>query len=152
MALSSPPSDSVSDLSFCAGADLLAAASWDGTVRLWDVKGGGGGASPSPIATYCHQGPVLCTAWEPTSGELVYSGVSLPLVDHNNPPPLTTLAPRASTPSPLTSCPSPNFLPQCWMPPLTLLPFSPLPFSRLPPLNSYPSFTLTLSPSHPPLL
>ena len=65
------PADSVSCLRFCAGADLLAASAWDGTVRVWDLRSGA--AAARHAATYTHAKPAMSVALAP-SGERVVSG------------------------------------------------------------------------------
>ena len=70
MTLPEAPADSVSCL-LCAGADLLAASAWDGTVRVWDPRSGA--AAARHAATYTHAKPAMSVALAP-SGERVVSG------------------------------------------------------------------------------
>lgn len=58
--MSSPPEDSISDLEFSTKSDLLAVASWDKRVRIYDVSQTG---VNSGKAIYAHGGPVLSVAW-----------------------------------------------------------------------------------------
>ncbi|CUS13173.1 unnamed protein product [Tuber aestivum] len=69
--LSSPPEDSISDLEFSMKSDLLAVASWDKRVRIYDVSQTG---ANSGRAIYAHGGPVLSVAWSNDGGKLVSGG------------------------------------------------------------------------------
>ncbi|CAO3667879.1 unnamed protein product [Rhizopus microsporus] len=66
----SPPTDSISSLAFSPQADILAAASWDSAVRLYEVQPTG---NTVPKASYNHEGPVLCVDWS-KDGTAVVSG------------------------------------------------------------------------------
>ncbi|PSC76313.1 periodic tryptophan 2-like protein [Micractinium conductrix] len=55
-------------LSFCPGASLLASASWDRTVRTWDVFNGKGA-----MEALQHQHDVLSLAWRPDGKQLASS-------------------------------------------------------------------------------
>jgi mRNA export factor len=59
----SPPTDSISCLSFSPKANHLSAGSWDKKVYLWDVVCTPTQGSATPRGTITHDGPVLCTAW-----------------------------------------------------------------------------------------
>ncbi|CAZ85703.1 unnamed protein product [Tuber melanosporum] len=69
--LSSPPEDSISDLEFSTKSDLLAVASWDKRVRIYDVSQTG---ANSGKAIYAHEGPVLSVAWSIDGDKLVSGG------------------------------------------------------------------------------
>lgn len=60
VAISDPPSDSISDLAFSSASDHLAVSSWDNKVRIYEIDGNGQGI---PRALYDHEGPVLSIAW-----------------------------------------------------------------------------------------
>jgi WD40 repeat protein len=60
IALTSPPEDSVSDLSFSKQAELLAVSSWDKKVRIYEVSPTGGSVGK---AVYEHEAPVLSVHW-----------------------------------------------------------------------------------------
>jgi WD40 repeat protein len=68
--ITSPPSDSISSLTWSPAANLLVASSWDNQVRCWEVAQNGQSA---PKAVTAHDQPVLCTAWSP-DGTTVFSG------------------------------------------------------------------------------
>ncbi|PWW72354.1 WD40 repeat-like protein [Tuber magnatum] len=69
--ISSPPEDSISDLVFSKKSDLLAVASWDKRVRIYNVSGTG---ANSGKAIYPHEGPVLSVAWSDDGGKLASGG------------------------------------------------------------------------------
>ncbi|KAF9426015.1 hypothetical protein BGZ94_007017 [Podila epigama] len=69
--VSNPPTDSISDLSFSKTSDLLAAASWNNEVRIWEVMGDG---STVPKAMYSHDAPVLTCQWSPDGTKLASGG------------------------------------------------------------------------------
>ncbi|RPB01040.1 WD40 repeat-like protein [Choiromyces venosus 120613-1] len=69
--VSSPPEDSISDLAFSMKSDLLAVASWDKRVRIYDVSQNG---ANSGKAIYAHEGPVLSVAWSSDGSKLVSGG------------------------------------------------------------------------------
>ncbi len=60
--------DSISCLRFAPSADILAASSWDGEVRLWEVQKNPHGTNDSnyffaaPKMKLSHNAPVLCIA------------------------------------------------------------------------------------------
>jgi WD40 repeat protein len=58
--LSSPPDDSISDLSWSPFANHLAVASWDSKVRIYDVTQNSAGIGKAVIN---FEGPVLSCAW-----------------------------------------------------------------------------------------
>lgn len=58
--LTSPPEDSISDLSFSPQAEFLAVSSWDKKVRIYEVTPNG---ESQGKAMYEHQGPVLSVHW-----------------------------------------------------------------------------------------
>ena len=66
----SPPDDGVSSLSWSPSANYLAAGSWDGGVRVWEVNDAG---QSNPVSEQKHEGPVLDVAWS-DDGSQVFSG------------------------------------------------------------------------------
>lgn len=58
--LSSPPEDSVSDISFSSQSEHLAVASWDKKVRIYEISASGSSVGK---AAYEHEGPVLSVVW-----------------------------------------------------------------------------------------
>jgi mRNA export factor len=58
--LTSPPEDSISDLSFSPQSEHLAVASWDNKVRIYEISETGQSMGK---ALYEHQGPVLSVHW-----------------------------------------------------------------------------------------
>ncbi|KAI8047976.1 WD40-repeat-containing domain protein [Gilbertella persicaria] len=69
--VTSPPSDSISDLAFSPQADILAVSSWDGGVRIYQVEPTG---NTVPKASYNHEGPVLCVDWAKDGSHVVSGG------------------------------------------------------------------------------
>ncbi|KAK1923185.1 WD40-repeat-containing domain protein [Papiliotrema laurentii] len=67
--LVSPPPDSVSKIAFSPTQDILAVASWDNNVRLYEVNSQG---QSQAKAMYAHQAPVLDLDWS-TSGQHLFS-------------------------------------------------------------------------------
>lgn len=59
--------DGVQDLAWAPTSNWLAAGSWDGIVRLWQVQKQGTQLQASPQAQISHDGPVLCTAFSGVS-------------------------------------------------------------------------------------
>jgi len=64
VALSAPPDDSVSDISFSPQSEHLAVASWDKQVRIYEINSTGGSAGK---AFFTHEAPVLSCHWSPVS-------------------------------------------------------------------------------------
>src|SRR5690606_18030540 len=62
--LTSPPEDSISDLSFSTASDHLAVASWDKKVRIYEISPQG---QSQGKAIYEHEGPVLSVHWSKVS-------------------------------------------------------------------------------------
>lgn len=62
--LSDPPSDSVSDLAFSPTQDLIAVASWDKKVRIYEVSEQGKSEGKAAID---FEAPVLACAWSNVS-------------------------------------------------------------------------------------
>lgn len=60
VALSNPPEDGVSDLSFSPQSEHLAVASWDKKVRIYEINAQGGSEGK---ALFDHEGPVLSCCW-----------------------------------------------------------------------------------------
>lgn len=69
VALTTPPEDSVSDISFSPQTEHLAVASWDKKVRIYEINGQGGSDGK---ALYEHEQPVLSCCWSKVS--LLLSG------------------------------------------------------------------------------
>ncbi|KAK9473835.1 WD40-repeat-containing domain protein [Dipodascopsis tothii] len=69
--VTSPPEDSISDMSFSPTADFLAVASWDKKVRIYEVSPNGDSQGK---AMYEHQGPVLSVHWSKDGTKLVSGG------------------------------------------------------------------------------
>ncbi|EAU85308.2 polyA+ RNA export [Coprinopsis cinerea okayama7 len=65
-----PPTDSISSLSFSPQAEYLAVASWDQSVRIYEV---GPQGQTQGKAMYQHQGPVLDVCWN-NDGTKIFSG------------------------------------------------------------------------------
>jgi len=60
VALSNPPEDSISDISFNPQRDFLAVSSWDKKVRIYEIDGQGNSQGK---ALFEHEGPVLSCCW-----------------------------------------------------------------------------------------
>ena len=60
VALSNPPEDSISDISFSPQSEHLAVASWDKKVRIYEINAQGGSEGK---ALFEHEGPVLSCCW-----------------------------------------------------------------------------------------
>ena len=58
--LTQPPEDSISDLAFSPKQDLLAVASWDKKVRIYEISAQG---QSQGKAMYEHEAPVLSVVW-----------------------------------------------------------------------------------------
>ncbi|KAI8888432.1 WD40 repeat-like protein [Backusella circina FSU 941] len=58
--VTSPPSDTVSNMDFSSQADFLAVSSWDNQVRIYEVHSSG---NTIPRASYAHEAPALCVSW-----------------------------------------------------------------------------------------
>jgi len=54
--LKDPPEDSISELAFSPKAEMLAVASWDNKVRIYEIDGSGNSQGK---AMFQHEGPVL---------------------------------------------------------------------------------------------
>jgi len=54
--LKDPPEDSISELAFSPKAEMLAVASWDSKVRIYEIDGSGNSQGK---AMFQHEGPVL---------------------------------------------------------------------------------------------
>ncbi len=68
--VASPPSDSISSLSFSPAANYLIATSWDNQVRCYEVQANGQSAGKAAIS---HDQPVLCSDWS-ADGSTVFTG------------------------------------------------------------------------------
>jgi mRNA export factor len=68
--LSSPPEDSVSDISFSSQSEHLAVASWDKKVRIYEISDTGSSVGK---AAYDHEGPVLSVVWSKVSSHFLRS-------------------------------------------------------------------------------
>ncbi|KAH0613195.1 uncharacterized protein H6S33_009575 [Morchella sextelata] len=69
--LTSPPEDSISDLSFSPQSEHLAVASWDNKVRIYEISETGQSMGK---ALYEHQGPVLSVHWSKDGTKVVSGG------------------------------------------------------------------------------
>lgn len=69
--INNAPEDSISDLSFSPTQDLLAAASWDKKVRIYEIDANSG--QNQGRALYEHDGPVFSARWS-LDGQRVISG------------------------------------------------------------------------------
>lgn len=69
--LNNPPEDSITDLSFSSTQDLLAVASWDKKVRIYEIDPNSG--QNQGRALYEHDGPVFSSRWS-IDGTKVISG------------------------------------------------------------------------------
>ena len=58
--VTSPPEDSVSDLSFSSQSEHLAVSSWDSKVRIYEISETGQSIGK---ALYDHQAPALSVHW-----------------------------------------------------------------------------------------
>ncbi|CAE8716987.1 unnamed protein product, partial [Polarella glacialis] len=70
------PGDSVSCLAWSPVQDMLAAASWDQSVLLWEVQSANMSAQPEVIARarFQHEAPVLCCRFTRDGQRLVTGG------------------------------------------------------------------------------
>ena len=69
--VASPPTDSISSLSFSPVANYLVATSWDNQVRCYEIQQNGQSSGKAAIS---HEQPPLCSAWS-ADGSLVFTGV-----------------------------------------------------------------------------
>ena len=60
VALSDPPEDGISDISFSPQSEHLAVSSWDKKVRIYEINAQGGSQGK---ALFEHEGPVLSCCW-----------------------------------------------------------------------------------------
>merc|ERR1719272_508793 len=65
-----PPDDAVSCLAWSPVGNILAAGSWDKSVRIWEV----GAAGVQAKLAYNHEAPVLCCNWSKDGQRLVSGG------------------------------------------------------------------------------
>lgn len=70
--VSNPPEDSISDLSFSPQQDLLAAASWDKKIRIYEIDPNTG--NNQGRALYEHEGPVFSARWSIDGAKVVSGG------------------------------------------------------------------------------
>lgn len=70
--INNPPEDSISDISFSPQQDLLAAASWDKKVRIYEIDPNSG--NNQGRALYEHDGPVLSASWSLDGTQVVSGG------------------------------------------------------------------------------
>jgi WD40 repeat protein len=76
--VASPPSDSISSLSFSPVANYLIATSWDNQVRCYEIQANGQSAGKAAIS---HDQPVLCSDWS-ADGSTVFTGQAMPQLPH----------------------------------------------------------------------
>ncbi|EGV64482.1 RNA export factor gle2 [Yamadazyma tenuis] len=72
ISINNPPEDSVSDLSFSSQQDLLAAASWDKKVRIYEIDSNSG--NNQGRALYEHDAPVLSCVFSPDGARVASGG------------------------------------------------------------------------------
>merc|ERR1719323_1949736 len=65
-----PPGDAVSSLAWSPAANILAAGSWDKSVRVWEVTQTG----IAPRMAMQHEAPVLCCGFSRDGQRLVSGG------------------------------------------------------------------------------
>ena len=70
--VTSPPTDSISSLSFSPVANYLVATSWDNQVRCYEIQANGQSAGKAAIS---HEQAPLCSAWS-ADGSTVFTGAS----------------------------------------------------------------------------
>ena len=61
--LSNPPSDTVSSVAWSSKANFIVGASWDKTIRCWEVQCQGKDINSIGKAQQTAEAPILCTAW-----------------------------------------------------------------------------------------
>ncbi|CAO3568549.1 unnamed protein product [Mortierella alpina] len=71
MEVQQPPTDGISEIQFSPQADFLAASSWDGNVRIYEIQSNG---SSMAKAMYSHDAPALCCAWSKDGTKLASGG------------------------------------------------------------------------------
>ena len=64
LTLAADAADTISSVRWSATANQLAAGSWDGVVRVYDVAASG---SVAPVASLVADGPVFSCAWNKVS-------------------------------------------------------------------------------------
>ena len=68
--------DTVSSLKWSPAANHLAASSWDGKVRVWDIKDAyGGKITAQPMLVTDMTEPILQVSWN-TQGNIIFAGSS----------------------------------------------------------------------------
>merc|ERR1719188_516540 len=65
----SPPDDGISSIAWSPAANILAASSWDKSVRIWEISQSG----IQPKMAYNHEAPALCCSFS-KDGQRVFSG------------------------------------------------------------------------------
>ena len=70
--VTSPPTDSISSLSFSPVANYLVSTSWDNQVRCYEIQANGQSAGKAAIS---HEQAPLCSAWS-ADGSTVFTGAS----------------------------------------------------------------------------
>ena len=70
IALSNPPEDSISDISFSPQSEHLAVASWDKKVRIYEINAQGGSEGK---ALFEHEAPVLSCCWSKVPFRVLYT-------------------------------------------------------------------------------
>ncbi|KAI0152876.1 WD40 repeat-like protein [Xylariaceae sp. FL1272] len=71
VAISNPPEDTVSDLTFAPNADILAVSSWDKKVRLYQIAANGNSEGKH---IYEHEAPVLSVDFSKDGTKLISAG------------------------------------------------------------------------------
>ena len=71
----SGPSDTISSLAWSPVGNILAVASWDKQVRVYEIQSAlGSGLSAVPRFAYSHEGPVLCVAFTKDGNSIISGG------------------------------------------------------------------------------
>jgi len=61
--LSNPPSDTISSVAWSSKANFIVGASWDKTIRCWEVQCQGNQINSVDKAQQTAEAPILCTEW-----------------------------------------------------------------------------------------
>lgn len=77
--VSPKPEDTCSSLCFSPAAELLAATSWDGHLRIWEISPNGGTSAKTAVQLgqqAATNPPILCSAWSPDGSKVFGGGAS----------------------------------------------------------------------------
>merc|ERR1712000_568692 len=72
--LSNPPSDTVSSVAWSSKANFIVGASWDKTIRCWEVQCQGKDINSIGKAQQTAEAPILCTAWHDEGSQVYWAG------------------------------------------------------------------------------